>query len=224
MALLAKQRKERIAQRKAEEEFVRKKALEHEREVYAESRGQRLIAKHALRMWSKILSDSRRQEEDCRSAIRIALLHFYFGKMKHEISEIDAEREADAIFFNKKRLFMKVRAGIKQAIVVMKKEQEEATECRRKHALRQYLIEWREARIVRKRRMKQLAIDHYQRVLERRVLQAIPLGVRMLRDDEKRKGFRDKLMKKAQELLVNMAGTETLQIQAEFNEEEDDFF
>lgn len=227
LALLAKQRKERIARCKAEEEFIRKKALEHDREVYGESLGQRLICKHGLQRWRKVLEQRKKQETTCRNAIRIALLRFYFGKMKHEIAEIDAEREADAIFFHKRRLFMKVRSGIKLALDVIKREENEAIECHRKHALRRYLGEWKEARIVKRRRMKQLAIEHYQRMLECRVLKAIPLGARMLRDDEKRRGFRDKLMKKAQELLVNMAGTETLQIQAEIENDEDesgDFF
>jgi hypothetical protein len=79
------------------------------------------------------------------------------------------------------------------------------------------LLEWQEARTVRRRAMKRKAFDFCQRRILLKAWKALPIGLKQIRDSMQRRHFTKKMLEKAHEYLA-MGQTETLPMEASEDE------
>jgi hypothetical protein len=198
---LLRQKKAREALFLAEQAKIQDHRQYQQKNAMAEGHSKIRMLRKLCRRWARILEFRVSQIVAFRTQFATVVQRRYFTLLRTAFDKKDHARLKIALEFNRKRIFRKVRLGIGVASQILQEHAAAVVVVHRKYTLKGRMQEWRDAKTIRRRTMKQRAIDFSQKRIILRAWKALPAGLAAMREMDHKRDFTKKMMAKAQQYL-----------------------
>lgn len=198
---LQKQKIERQNKMKNEEEKVKNQRIFSLLCQKAEDHYLNKLKSRVLKSWKFSVVQKKLFQDEAKYQYNFLIKKIYFYKIRRKFSCIENDKLATAIRFNNKLLMkrsliaiQKVKKERKMKFPIVQKNTE-------LHLLRNCFNDWKCNKIASRRKKKLKAIEFYEANLVKRVFNAYLAATKKIKEDEKRKDIKDKLLQKAHQYL-----------------------